>query len=40
VENAVVAALESGKIKSMSVGKIGLSTSEIGDLVAQNVADA
>lgn len=40
VENAVIAALKSGKIKSMSAGRTGLSTTEIGDLVAQNVADA
>ncbi len=34
VENAVIKALESGKIKSMSAGKMGLSTQEVGDLVA------
>ncbi len=34
VEQAVVSALTSGKIKSLSAGKMGLSTSEVGDLVA------
>jgi 3-isopropylmalate dehydrogenase len=34
VEGAVVKALESGKIKSLSAGQMGLSTSEVGDLVA------
>ncbi|MGQ9473420.1 MAG: 3-isopropylmalate dehydrogenase [Candidatus Caldatribacteriaceae bacterium] len=34
VENAVIKALESRKIKSMSAGKMGLSTQEVGDLVA------
>jgi len=34
VENAVISALESGKIKSMSAGRMGLSTSQVGDLVA------
>jgi Isocitrate/isopropylmalate dehydrogenase len=34
IENAVTKALESGKIKSMSAGKMGLSTTEVGDLVA------
>jgi len=38
IENAVISALASGKIKSMSVGKMGLSTSEVGDLVASLVA--
>ncbi|MEN3185345.1 MAG: 3-isopropylmalate dehydrogenase [Atribacterota bacterium] len=37
VENAVTKALESGKIKSMSAGKMGLSTQEVGDLVASMV---
>ncbi|NSW77091.1 MAG: 3-isopropylmalate dehydrogenase [Candidatus Atribacteria bacterium] len=37
VENAVIKALESGKIKSMSAGKMGLSTQEVGDLVASLV---
>lgn len=37
VENAVIKALESGKIKSMSAGKMGLSTQEIGDFVASLV---
>jgi 3-isopropylmalate dehydrogenase len=34
VEAAIVKALESGKIKSLSAGRMGLSTSEVGDLVA------
>jgi 3-isopropylmalate dehydrogenase len=34
IENAIVAALETGKIKSLSAGKMGMSTSEIGDFVA------
>jgi 3-isopropylmalate dehydrogenase len=34
VDKAVYDALESGKIKSLSAGKMGLSTTEVGDLVA------
>ena len=34
VEGAVVKALESGKIKSLSAGRMGMSTSEVGELVA------
>jgi 3-isopropylmalate dehydrogenase len=34
IDNAVIEALESGKIKSMSAGKMGLSTTEVGDLIA------
>jgi 3-isopropylmalate dehydrogenase len=34
VEGAIVKALESGKIKSLSAGRMGLSTSEVGELVA------
>jgi 3-isopropylmalate dehydrogenase len=34
IDNAVIKALESGKIKSMSAGKMGLSTMEVGDLIA------
>ncbi len=34
VENAVIKALETGKIKSMSAGKMGMSTQEVGDLIA------
>jgi 3-isopropylmalate dehydrogenase len=34
IEAAVVEALESGKIKSLSAGKMGMGTTEIGDLVA------
>lgn len=34
VENAVIKALETGKIKSMNAGKMGMSTQEVGDLIA------
>jgi 3-isopropylmalate dehydrogenase len=34
IERAVVRALTSGKIRSLSAGQMGMSTSEIGDLVA------
>jgi 3-isopropylmalate dehydrogenase len=34
IDNAVIKALESGKIKSMSAGKMGISTTEVGDLIA------
>jgi len=34
VDDAVFAALSSGKIKSMSAGKMGMGTTEVGDLVA------
>jgi len=34
VENAIIKALTSGKIKSLSAGRMGMSTSEMGDLVA------
>jgi 3-isopropylmalate dehydrogenase len=37
IDNAVIKALESGKIKSMSAGKMGLGTSEVGDLIASLV---
>jgi 3-isopropylmalate dehydrogenase len=37
MQNAVVKALESGKIKSLSAGKMGMSTTEMGDLVARLV---
>ena len=33
IENAVIKALDSGKIKSMSAGKMGLSTTQTGDLI-------
>jgi 3-isopropylmalate dehydrogenase len=35
VENAVIQALESGRIKSMSAGQMGMSTTELGDYVAE-----
>src|SRR5687767_1917943 len=34
IERAVVRALTGGKIKSLSAGRMGLSTSEVGDLIA------
>jgi len=37
VEEAVFKALSSGKIKNLSAGKMGMSTSEVGDLVASLV---
>jgi 3-isopropylmalate dehydrogenase len=37
MEQAIIAALSSGKIKSVSAGRMGLSTSEVGDLVASHV---
>jgi 3-isopropylmalate dehydrogenase len=37
VEQAIIKALTSGKIKSLSAGRMGLSTSEVGDLVANYV---
>ncbi|HUF52201.1 MAG TPA: 3-isopropylmalate dehydrogenase [Dehalococcoidia bacterium] len=37
IEDAIIAALGTGKIKSLSAGKMGMSTSEVGDLVASLV---
>jgi 3-isopropylmalate dehydrogenase len=37
IENALIKALGSGKIKSLSAGKMGMSTSEAGDYVASLV---
>src|SRR3970040_590856 len=34
MEVAVVKALESGKVQSLSAGRMGMGTSEVGDLVA------
>jgi 3-isopropylmalate dehydrogenase len=34
IENAVVSALSSGKITSLSAGKMGMGTSQVGDYVA------
>jgi 3-isopropylmalate dehydrogenase len=39
IERAVIRALSSGKIKSLSAGQMGMSTSEVGDLVAGYAAD-
>jgi 3-isopropylmalate dehydrogenase len=38
VEQAVVELLSSGKMKSLAAGKMGLTTTEVGDLVAGNVS--
>lgn len=37
IEGAIVAALESGKIKSLSAGRMGMGTEEVGDLIVENV---
>ncbi len=37
IENAVAEALQTGKIRSLEAGKMGLSTQEVGDLVASFV---
>jgi 3-isopropylmalate dehydrogenase len=37
IEDAIIAALGTGKIKSLSAGKMGMGTSEVGDLVASLV---
>jgi 3-isopropylmalate dehydrogenase len=37
MEQAIIAALSSGRIESLSAGRMGLSTSEVGDLVASCV---
>ena len=37
VENAVVEILKSGKIKSLDAGKMGYSTSEVGDLIVNKI---
>jgi 3-isopropylmalate dehydrogenase len=37
MDQAVYKALESGKIKSLAAGRMGMSTSEVGDLVASLV---
>ncbi|MBI5555670.1 MAG: 3-isopropylmalate dehydrogenase [Elusimicrobia bacterium] len=34
IEQAVIKALESGKIKSLAAGKMGMGTTEVGDLIA------
>lgn len=38
IDNAVHSALASGKIKSLAAGKMGMGTTEIGDLIASSVA--
>jgi 3-isopropylmalate dehydrogenase len=37
IERAVHSALESGKIKSLAAGKMGMGTTEVGDLIASLV---
>jgi len=37
IETAVIKLLESGKLKSLDAGKMGMSTSEIGDWLAKNI---
>ncbi|MDD4117361.1 MAG: isocitrate/isopropylmalate family dehydrogenase, partial [Kiritimatiellae bacterium] len=37
VDRAVTAALNSGKIQSLAAGRMGMGTSEVGDLVASLV---
>lgn len=37
IDNAVIKALESGKFKSMSAGKMGMGTTETGDLIASYI---
>jgi len=37
IDNALAAALSSGKIKDLSAGKMGMSTSEVGDFVAEMI---
>ncbi|MCB4790464.1 MAG: 3-isopropylmalate dehydrogenase [Elusimicrobia bacterium] len=37
IEGAVINALSSGKIKSLSAGKMGLSTTQVGDLIANSL---
>jgi 3-isopropylmalate dehydrogenase len=37
LDKAVLRLLESGKVKSLSAGKMGMSTSEIGDWLASNI---
>jgi len=37
VEKSVISSLTGGQIKSLSAGKMGLSTTEVGDLIAGNV---
>jgi len=37
VEQAVIKSLTSGKVKSLAAGRMGLSTTQVGDLVASNI---
>jgi 3-isopropylmalate dehydrogenase len=36
-EQAIIKSLQSGKIKSLAAGKMGMSTTEVGDFIASNV---
>jgi 3-isopropylmalate dehydrogenase len=38
IESAVMSALSSGRIKSMSAGKMGMGTTEVGDYVASLIS--
>jgi 3-isopropylmalate dehydrogenase len=40
VENAIIGALSSGRIKSLNAGQMGMGTDEVGDLIARNVKEA
>jgi 3-isopropylmalate dehydrogenase len=37
VEKAVVKLLESGRLKSLAAGRMGMSTTEVGDWIAANI---
>ena len=37
VENSIAKSLASGKIKSLAAGKMGMGTTEVGDLIANNL---
>jgi len=37
IENSIIKSLQSGKIKSLAAGKMGLTTTQVGDLVANNL---
>jgi len=37
IDNAIASALSSGKIKDLAAGKMGMGTTEVGDLVVKNL---
>jgi 3-isopropylmalate dehydrogenase len=37
IEKSIIKSLNCGKIKGLAAGKMGLSTTQVGDLVAENV---